>query len=120
MNTSFRTAFWAMCLGLTVPMVLFIGVEMSPGGRAARKSSAAAADYRGSLRSFWAHPELRLAQTAAPSNQAIGKSETAATAGQKRDGAGAAVVGKSPSDRPFPGRWPSDKEDAKVTLGPLE
>jgi hypothetical protein len=29
MNASFRTAFWAMCLGFTVPMVLFVGVELT-------------------------------------------------------------------------------------------
>ena len=54
MNASFRTAFWAMCLGLTVPMVLLVGVELTSGGRAARKSSLAAADSNASLRSQWA------------------------------------------------------------------
>jgi hypothetical protein len=42
MNASFRTAFWAMCLGLSVPMVLFVGVELTSGGRVPRKSMAAA------------------------------------------------------------------------------
>ncbi len=54
MNASFRTAFWAMCLGLTVPMVLLVGVELTSGGRAARNSSLAAADSNASLRSQWA------------------------------------------------------------------
>lgn len=46
MNASFRTAFWAMCLGLTVPMVLFVGVELTSGGRPSRKSVLTAADAR--------------------------------------------------------------------------
>ena len=54
MNASFRTAFWAMCLGLTVPMVLLVGVELTSGGRAARNSSLAAAVSNASLRSQWA------------------------------------------------------------------
>jgi hypothetical protein len=33
MNHSFRTAFWAMCLGLTVPMLLFIGAELVSGNQ---------------------------------------------------------------------------------------
>lgn len=44
MNASFRTAFWAMCLGLAVPMTLFVGgtvtSEAQPQGKrpiAARK-----------------------------------------------------------------------------------
>jgi hypothetical protein len=49
MNASFRTAFWAMCLGLTVPMVLFIGVELITPGSTARKASVAAADRNASL-----------------------------------------------------------------------
>ena len=49
MNASFRTAFWAMCLGLTVPMVLFIGVELISPGSTARKASVAAADRNASL-----------------------------------------------------------------------
>ena len=61
MNKSFRTAFWAMCLGLTVPMVLFIGVELTPGGRAARKSILAANEYRGSLRGYWSQAQAKLA-----------------------------------------------------------
>ncbi|MGQ0636740.1 MAG: hypothetical protein ACT4QC_19185 [Planctomycetaceae bacterium] len=42
MNKSFRTAFWAMCLGLTVAMMLFVGVELT-GGRPAKGPKAAAA-----------------------------------------------------------------------------
>src|SRR6266478_483308 len=53
MNTSFRTAFWALCLGLTVPMVLFVGVELTSGGNAARKARLSAYDHRGSLRGYW-------------------------------------------------------------------
>src|SRR5579863_10373560 len=49
MNASFRTAFWAMCLGLTVPMVLFIGVELISPGSTGRKVAAAAGDRNESL-----------------------------------------------------------------------
>lgn len=50
MNASFRTAFWALCLGLTVPMLLFVGVELTSGGHASRKTALANKDSRGSLR----------------------------------------------------------------------
>lgn len=33
MNQPFRTAFWAMCLGLTLPMLLFIGAELVSGNQ---------------------------------------------------------------------------------------
>ncbi len=51
MNTSFRTAFWAMCLGLIVPMVLYVGAELS-GGRSQRRPDKALADHHGSLREY--------------------------------------------------------------------
>ena len=62
MNASFRTAFWAMCLGLTVPMVLLVGVELTSGGRASRRSSLAAADSNASLRSQWEGAALKSAR----------------------------------------------------------
>lgn len=49
MNASFRTAFWAMCLGLTVPMMLLVGVEMTSHGRGAR-GALTAGNQGGSLR----------------------------------------------------------------------
>jgi type II secretory pathway component GspD/PulD (secretin) len=51
MNASFRTAFWALCLGLTVPMMLFVGGVMTPNGRALANRKAAAGV--GSLQSRW-------------------------------------------------------------------
>jgi len=53
MNASFRTAFWAMCLGLTVPMMLFVGVELTSGGRTSANRKAAGVMGAGSLRSQW-------------------------------------------------------------------
>lgn len=53
MNASFRTAFWAMCLGLTVPMMLFVGVELTSGGRTSGNRKIAAAIASGSLQSRW-------------------------------------------------------------------
>jgi hypothetical protein len=50
MNASFRTAFWAMCLGFTVPMVLFVGVELTSGGKARQAVSASAGGREKSLR----------------------------------------------------------------------
>jgi hypothetical protein len=49
MNASFRTAFWAMCLGLTVPMMLFVGVELTSGGRSSANRKLASAISVGSL-----------------------------------------------------------------------
>lgn len=42
-----------MCLGLTIPMTLFVGVEMTSGGRTTSKTKAAAALATGSLKSRW-------------------------------------------------------------------
>ena len=53
MNASFRTAFWAMCLGLTVPMMLFVGVELTSGGRTSANRKAAGVMGAGSLQSHW-------------------------------------------------------------------
>jgi hypothetical protein len=50
MNASFRTAFWAMCLGFTVPMVLFVGVELASGGKARQPVSTSAGGREKSLR----------------------------------------------------------------------
>lgn len=50
MNTSFRTAFWALCLGLSVPMVMFVAFRLASGGRADRTATLAAADLRSSLK----------------------------------------------------------------------
>src|SRR5258708_3510853 len=74
MNASFRTAFWAMCLGLTVPMVLLVGVELTSGGRAARRSSLAAADSNASLRSQWAGAGSKRASRDEPAPRVSGKS----------------------------------------------
>jgi hypothetical protein len=43
MNSSFRTAFWAMCLGLAIPMGMFVVLEITSGGNAARMARRAAA-----------------------------------------------------------------------------
>src|SRR5262245_43750407 len=61
MNASFRTAFWALCLGLTVPMVLFVGVELTSGGNASRQAPLTAYDHRGSLRGYWQKADTTLA-----------------------------------------------------------
>lgn len=97
MNASFRTAFWAMCLGLTVPMTLFVGVELTSGGRAPANRRNAAAMASGSLQSRWS---IR---------------------------PGPAGVSPDPADRPHPHAKSVDKRDAArrsrqregATLGPL-
>src|SRR5262249_58838912 len=61
MNASFRTAFWALCLGLTVPMILFVGVELASSGRPAQQSGVPAADRRRSLRDLWKRPANKIA-----------------------------------------------------------
>src|SRR5262245_18589212 len=61
MNASFRTAFWALYLGLTVPMVLFVGVELTSGGNASRQAPLSAYDHRGSLRGYWQKADTKLA-----------------------------------------------------------
>jgi hypothetical protein len=53
MNASFRTAFWAMCLGLTVPMMLFVGVELTSGGRTSANRKLATVISPGSLEKQW-------------------------------------------------------------------
>jgi hypothetical protein len=53
MNASFRTAFWAMCLGLTVPMMLFVGVELTSGGRTTANRKLATVISPGSLEKQW-------------------------------------------------------------------
>lgn len=41
MNGSFRTAYWTLCLGLTIPMLLFVAVELTTGeGETAREVAA--------------------------------------------------------------------------------
>ncbi|MGE5192131.1 MAG: hypothetical protein ACM3U2_06470 [Deltaproteobacteria bacterium] len=116
MNTSFRTAFWAMCLGLTVPMVLFVGVEMTSGGRATQDLSMTASDRRESLRSYWKKSEAHLAHNDSPSRAARGKSQTGAAASES-DHTPLAVAsrapGRQPATRPSP-----EVAEAKVTLGP--
>jgi hypothetical protein len=97
MNASFRTAFWAMCLGLTVPMILLVGVELTSGGRANRKSSLAAGDQTASLRSQW---------------------ENAPSKGM-RHRAIVAAAGKTDARRePRVGRSASAVADSGVTLDP--
>jgi type II secretory pathway component GspD/PulD (secretin) len=60
MNTSFRTAFWAMCLGLVVPMVLYVGAELS--GAPGRRNGKAISDRRGSLRDYLQKSDPKVAQ----------------------------------------------------------
>ncbi|MFN0056712.1 MAG: hypothetical protein ACKV0T_31600 [Planctomycetales bacterium] len=57
MNASFRTAFWAMCLGITVPMMLFIGVELFSGTDSGAKAQPPAGS--GSLQAHWNDEEAR-------------------------------------------------------------
>ena len=66
MNASFRTAFWAMCLGLVVPMVLFVGTELTSGGRARHRPDRGIADQRGSLRDHWRKTGAKVAARKSP------------------------------------------------------
>lgn len=110
MNASFRTAFWAMCLGLTVPMVLFVGAELTPGGRAARKAALTAADRRGSLRLKWDEARAKLAAGQLPPADSPGPNP-----GQR----GAAPT-KSPAltQKSNREKTASERRDPKVVLGP--
>ena len=103
MNASFRTAFWAMCMGLTVPMVLLVGVELTSGGRAARKSSLPIADSSVSLRSQWEGAGSKHATRDASAFLLSGKSGShrrhVSGDNSKPDAADAAVVGSVVSPR---------------------
>jgi hypothetical protein len=118
MNTSFRTAFWAMCLGLTVPMVLFVGVEMTSGGRAARSASGTASDHRGSLRSYWEHPRTKLAGNVAPPGPVRGKSGATTASPAPQDRKTRATVAQVQRKHRAPPEQAPETDDAKVTLGP--
>jgi hypothetical protein len=108
MNASFRTAFWAMCLGLTVPMVLFIGVELISPGSTARKASVAAADRNASL-------QTRL-QTAA-AKPANGRSRSP---GPDPDARTTTSLGQntSPGEVIGPAPAATDSAEPQVVLGP--
>ena len=97
MNASFRTAFWAMCRGLTVPMVLFVGVEMTSGG-GLRKAGMAAHLGRGSLRDHWKKTGDKVADRKPRSNP-----------GRNADQSRKRTVTKSPS---------AGSSEPRVVLGP--
>src|SRR5262245_1503989 len=115
MNASFRTAFWALCLGLTVPMVLFVGVELTSGGNASRQAPLTAYEHRGSLRGYWQKVDPQLAIRAPHS--ATGTSNSTVD-----------LHPETPPRRPIfaqtPARSPSkridaaESSDSKVVLGP--
>ncbi len=112
MNASFRTAFWAMCLGLTVPMVLFVGVELTPGGRAARKSAQAASDRRGSLRLNWAHAGLKTPPDHASPADSTGEKSSHPVDKPTKIAA--------PPQKSAPQKSIAELEGAKIVLGPPE
>src|SRR5579872_7100641 len=115
MNTSFRTAFWAMCLGLTVPMVLFVGVELSSGGgRAAKKAALSAADDRGSLRAHWEQAESK----SADARRGAAGHGAALRAEKTRDAAGAKNPPIATKGQSTPAPNTTDPAEAKVVLGP--
>ena len=119
MNASFRTAFWAMCLGLTVPMVLFIGVELMSPGSTSRKTAVAAADSNESLQSRLqtpaAKPVTRRPRTA-------GLDPRAGTT--PASGAAQSKMTTSPAQETFPGgaTGPAqsglESAEPQVVLGP--
>src|SRR4029077_17278980 len=98
MNASFRTAFWAMCLGLMVPMVLFIGAEVIAPGSTSRKAAAAAAadrieNLQTRLHVAAAKPSTRRSRTDQLNSQAgktllplPGDTQSKMTAGSGQDG----------------------------------
>ena len=65
MNASFRAAFWAMCLGLTVPMMLYVGVELTSGGRPTSKK-VPGSDRPDSLQAQWNGQEAGSRRQASP------------------------------------------------------
>jgi type II secretory pathway component GspD/PulD (secretin) len=107
MNASFRTAFWAMCLGLTVPMVLFVGVELTTGSKARHATSLAAADRDISLRTQLAK------STGSGGGAAPAGSESAAAQGTKTATSRARSDGKVVLDP-----LEVDPADSQVVLGP--
>ncbi|MBI3864182.1 MAG: hypothetical protein HY290_20045 [Planctomycetia bacterium] len=114
MNASFRTAFWALCLGLTVPMVLFVGVELASGGRARRAIAGSAADQKSSLRT-------RLSETDSKAN---GSRIAAVTSNADREifsGARASKNGLADGtlrDKVVLDPPEVDPADLKIVLGP--
>jgi hypothetical protein len=101
MNASFRTAFWALCLGLTVPMVLFVGVELMSGGKARRASSAAAAEKKSSLRTQFDKPSAKKGGSDSATGRSPGGSE---------------IASAHPSEKAAT----SDTRSGDVVLDPLE
>jgi hypothetical protein len=104
-------------------MVLFVGVEMTSGRRAARNLPGIASNNRGSLRSHWDHPQPKLANRRTPARSARGKAgaktSPVPSAGQS------SLAMTSPATRKdaaaiqrSPGVPDPETEDAKVTLGP--
>jgi hypothetical protein len=118
MNASFRTAFWAMCLGLTVPMVLFVGVELTSGGRSARNSSLAASDHRGSLRSYWEKSESKIAKQDDPSDSRPGTSKSSAETKPKSDHVPLTITSRAAPKKKHSREQDPETAEATVTLGP--
>jgi type II secretory pathway component GspD/PulD (secretin) len=116
MNTSFRTAFWAMCLGLTVPMVLFIGVEMTSGKRAAQNSKVTASNHRGSLRSYWEKSASKSGRRDSPPSLARGSSGSTAGTAPASSQASVAIASQSRRQQPASPAPSPESRDAGVTL----
>ena len=107
MNASFRTAFWAMCLGFTVPMVLFVGVELTSGGRSpASKSALASVDHRGSLRAKWGRAESKLLAKKSTTAQSPGTSPAQTAKSPKPENGSKPVASQHPR-RPLSQQTPA-------------
>src|SRR5437016_4172423 len=100
MNASFRTAFWALCLGLTVPMVLFVAARLTTHGLDRRAAAMASADRAGSLRT---RLETGSGKSSGGSGSALSKSNGSTT---------------PPRDQVVLDPPEADPNDAQVVLGP--
>jgi type IV pilus assembly protein PilQ len=117
MNASFRTAFWALCLGLTVPMVLFVGVELTSGGNASRQVPLSAYEHRGSLRGYWQNADPKLAIRAPLDDVATSRSNSHVEP-KPKSSVSPPIVAQTPTRTPSKRDDAAESSDSNVVLGP--
>lgn len=119
MNASFRTAFWALCLGITVPMVLFIGVELISPGSTSRKATVAAADRNESLQSRLQTAAQKPAKGRLQSAGSDSRAGATPASGAAQPKATTSLAQEaSPRGPTGPGQSDSESGEPQVVLGP--
>lgn len=114
MNASFRTAFWAMCLGITVPMVLFVCTRLASGSKAPHATPVAAAEKKTSLRTRLEKP----AGNSSGLDSAAGHSTDGAEAESSNPGQKTAANGADSKGNVVLDPLEVDPADPQVVLGP--